>query len=575
MKENWGHLQRFLPARSGMKVASVGGLSFMGGIAESTVLILLTLTADGLIRGVDGIDVMGRSMARQDAILLAFFMVLVRVATILGAASISARFSANVTAKAQQGIMTAYLQGSYVARSSRPAGDLNAVMVSHARFTGDLANSFTLVVTSICGLLAFGGSSLVVNPLATLGIAVIGMVVLAIMRPLRARSHSAARSLADSSRVLGQEVSEVELLQREIELFQVKDQAFSRVSLQIRSVVNSLRRIRFLTTATPQLFQTAMLAAAVVSLLLIVESVDGSDLASVGAVVLLLIRSMSAAQQYVNANQRVIEQGSYAEATNELIHTLSASPIAFGDERPDSVTPVRLQDLDFSYDGESNVLSGVDLELRDGELIGVVGPSGAGKSTLVELLLRLRQPTGGRIVGGTTDWHEIDASEFAERVAFVPQQAVLITGTVAENVDLFRGLPEARIMRALKESHLEADIAELPDGIHTRLGPDDRALSGGQRQRLTIARALAGDPEILVLDEPTSALDAVSEATIRQTIEELPTGRLVIVVAHRYSTLRSCSRIIVLAKGRVEVDATPQEVAARSDFFRKMVNEDA
>ncbi|MCZ7629325.1 MAG: ABC transporter ATP-binding protein/permease [Microthrixaceae bacterium] len=470
--------------------------------------------------------------------------------------------------------MTAYLQGSYVARSSRPAGDLNAVMVSHARFTGDLANSFTLVVTSICGLLAFGGSSLVVNPLATLGIAVIGMVVLAIMRPLRARSHSAARSLADSSRVLGQEVSEVELLQREIELFQVKDQAFSRVSLQIRSVVNSLRRIRFLTTATPQLFQTAMLAAAVVSLLLIVESVDGSDLASVGAVVLLLIRSMSAAQQYVNANQRVIEQGSYAEATNELIHTLSASPIAFGDERPDSVTPVRLQDLDFSYDGESNVLSGVDLELRDGELIGVVGPSGAGKSTLVELLLRLRQPTGGRIVGGTTDWHEIDASEFAERVAFVPQQAVLITGTVAENVDLFRGLPEARIMRALKESHLEADIAELPDGIHTA-GPRRQGTVGGQRQRLTIARALAGDPEILVLDEPTSALDAVSEATIRQTIEELPTGRLVIVVAHRYSTLRSCSRIIVLAKGRVEVDATPQEVAARSDFFRKMVNEDA
>ena len=100
------------------------------------------------------------------------------------------------------------------------------------------------------------------------------------------------------------------------------------------------------------------------------------------------------------------------------------------------------------------------------------------------------------------------------------------------------------------------------------LGPEQRALSGGQRQRLTIARALAGRPEILVLDEPTSALDAVSEHAIRDALEELPVGRVVIVVAHRYSTLRSCNRILVLRKGHLEIDATPEEVAASSSFFQ-------
>src|SRR5690606_2277662 len=166
---------------------------------------------------------------------------------------------------------------------------------------------------------------------------------------------------------------------------------------------------------------------------------------------------------------------------------------------------------------------------------------------------------------------EVDPDEFASRVAFVPQQAVLIRGTVADNVDLYRGLPEDRIRAALKQAHLESEIEALPDGIHTRLGPDDRALSGGQRQRLTIARALAGDPEILILDEPTSALDAVSENAIRQTLTELPEGRVVVVVAHRYSTLRSCNRILVLRDGALEVDATPEEVAERSEFFRSMV----
>lgn len=564
-----------MPARSGLKVSAVGALSFVGSLAESAVLVLLTLTADGLIRGVDRIEMAGYSLGRRDAIAVALILVMVRIITILGAASVSARFSAAVTGIAQNRIMAAYLGASFPARSARPLGDLNAVMVSHARFSGDLASGYTLVVTSICGLLAFGGTSLVVNPTATLAIALIGLAVLGLLRPLRIRSRVAATALAESSRLLGQEVSEVEMLHREIELFQVRDRALDRVNQQIASVGRSLRRIKLLGLATPQLFQTAMLAAAVVSLLVIVESVDDADLASVGAVVLLLIRSMSSAQQYVGANQRVIDQSSYAEAVSNLIDTLSTTPSSFGCEKPTAVTPVRLDHVDFTYDGHTRVLEDIRVDLHDGELVGVVGPSGAGKSTLVELLLRLREPTSGEIAGGSTSWHDIDPAEFARRVAFVPQEPVLIAGTVAENVALFRDLPEDRIVHALKEAHLEEEVGALPDGIHTRLGPNDRALSGGQRQRLTIARALAGDPEILILDEPTSALDAVSEIAIRRTLEELPTGRLVIVVAHRFSTLRSCTRIVVLEGGRVEVDATPQEVAERSDFFRSMVNEGA
>ncbi len=575
LRKNWDHLQPFLPERSGIRVGIIGLLSFIGGLAESTVLILLTLTADGLIRNAKSVQIIGLSLAQRDAILLALLMVVIRVVTIMGASVVSAKFSAEVTGIAQRKVLAAYVRSSYTLRSSRPPGDLNTVAVSHARFTGELASAFTVVAASICGLLAFGGTSLVVNPIATFGIALIGLLVLSLMRPLRARSRAAAREFADSTRFLGQEVQELEMLQREIELFQVGDRALGRVDQQIDSGVASLRRIKVLSMATPQLFQTAMLAAAVVSLLLIVGTIDGADLASVGAVVLLLIRSMSAAQQYVTANQRVIDQSSYAESMSELILTLSTGHSTFGDATPATIAPITIDHVRFSYDETNNVLSDISINMHHGELIGLAGPSGAGKSTLVELLLRLREPTGGTIVGGATAWSEIGPVDFARRVAFVPQQPVLIAGTIADNVDLFRGFPEQRIIRALEEAHLKDDLAGLPDGIHTRLGPDDRALSGGQRQRLTIARALVGDPEILILDEPTSALDSVSEAAVRRTLEELPTGRLVLVIAHRYSTLRSCSRIIVLSNGRIEIDAAPSEVAKRSSFFQAMLAEGA
>lgn len=573
LRHAWLQLGPFVPPRSKLKISLIGALGFVGGIAESLVLVLLTVTADSLIRGSDSIEIGGRSFDSREGVIAALVLVALRIITILTASAMSARFSANVGENAQLALIKAYLHSSHSARSARPPGDLNAVVVNHGRMTGELAAGFTAVALSVFGLVAFGGTSLVVNPVATLGIAAIGLVVLGCIQPLRARSRREARLFAESSRAVGREVTEVETLHREIEIFHVGNRVIDRVGREIQGSAGHLRWVRFLSIAIPQLFQAALLTAAVASLFLIVTSVSGADLASVGAVALLLIRSMSTAQQYVTANQRVIEQSSYAEGVNSLVSVLSAERRTFGNERPDGMTPVELRSVAFSYDGRSDVLRDVDVRFDEGELVGIVGPSGAGKSTLVELLLRLRSPSGGRMLGGGVHWDAIDPGEFANRVAFVPQQAILIVGTVAENVDLFRGLSEDRIRHALKEAHLETEMDSLPEGIHTPLGPDDRALSGGQRQRLTIARALAGDPEILILDEPTSALDAISETAIRQTLSELPSNRLVIIVAHRFSTLQSCSRILVLDHGRVEIDASPDEVAARSEFFQAMVNQ--
>ena len=268
LRHGWTQLRPFLPPRSGLRIGTVGVLSFLGGIAESAVLVLLTLTADSLIRGASAVDIGGWSLDRRDATLLALVLVASRVVALVGASAVSARFAATVVEKTEGAAVAAYLRSSYVARSARPSGDLNTVVVNHGRFTGDLALGFTLIAASVCGLLAFGGTSLAVNPIATIGIAAIGVVVLALLKPLRSRSHAAARSFTRLSRTLGNEMTEIEQLQREIELFRVGHHVQDRVGRQIGRGAEQYQRIRFLGSTIPQLFQAAMLAAAVISLLL-------------------------------------------------------------------------------------------------------------------------------------------------------------------------------------------------------------------------------------------------------------------------------------------------------------------
>lgn len=570
---NWHLLEPFLPPRSRLRMVSVGVGSFVGGLAESGVLVLMTLVAESLIRGADTIEVVGRRVDSTAAIAVALVLILVRVVLTLVTADTAAVFSAEVMGRAQRSLLDAYLATSHAVRSLRPPGDLQAVMISNGRFTGDLANAFAQVAASICGLLAFGVTSLVINPIAFVAIAAVGGLLVVVLRPLRRRSRAAARSFEQTNRGLGHEVAQIEGLHREVRVFRVESAVRDRVGTDIAFGGRRFRTVRFLGQAVPQVFQSVLMAAAVLGLLTMLRTVEsGSELATAGAVVLLLVRSMSSAQQLVTANQRVIELGSYARGLSELIEQFRTDEVNSGAEVPARLVPVELRSVGFGYDAQHPVFDGLDLRFEPGEVVGIVGPSGAGKSTLVELLLHLREPSSGSVTYGGVPVGSIDPAHFAARIAIVPQNAVLIDGTVAENVAFFRDLPETRVREALAMADLEREVEELPDGIHTRLGSDERALSGGQRQRLTIARALAGRPEVLVLDEPTSALDARSESAIAATIGEGREDRVTLVVAHRHSTLRSCTRILVVDGGRIAADGTPDEVAAVSAFFRSMLD---
>jgi ABC-type multidrug transport system fused ATPase/permease subunit len=206
--------------------------------------------------------------------------------------------------------------------------------------------------------------------------------------------------------------------------------------------------------------------------------------------------------------------------------------------------------------------------LPDGRTGVLLGPSGAGKSTLVQLLLRLRPPSEGSYLIDGTPAASIAQSDWYRLVSYVPQEPRLLHAPVAENIRFFRDLSDEQVERAARLARIHEDILSWPGGYQAIVGPRADAVSGGQQQRICLARALAAEPEVLVLDEPTSALDPQSEALIGASLKALHRDLTLFIVAHRMSTLESCDRVMVIVDGRVEAFDTRTVLQRDNLYFR-------
>ena len=224
----------------------------------------------------------------------------------------------------------------------------------------------------------------------------------------------------------------------------------------------------------------------------------------------------------------------------------------------DGVTnAIELQDVSFKYGCRTQVLDKLNLRIPAGKTVAVVGESGSGKSTLLKLLMGFYSPTTGRVLADGVDQRDFDLTSWRGRIGLVSQDAFVFNGTLRENIAL--GRPSAtldEVIVAAKAAGLEEFIASLPERFETVVGERGANLSGGQRQRLAIARALLRQPDILIFDEATSHLDTATEKAIQENLRTALTGKTVILVAHRLSTIRSADLIYVLHKGQVAESGT-------------------
>jgi ATP-binding cassette subfamily B protein len=226
----------------------------------------------------------------------------------------------------------------------------------------------------------------------------------------------------------------------------------------------------------------------------------------------------------------------------------------------------------FAYPRRAPVLNDFNLVIAPGERVGLVGFSGAGKSTVLSLLQRFYDVSGGRILIDGHDIRDVTQASLRQVMAVVPQDVSMFHRSVLENIRYARpDATEADVLIAADMAHCRDFIEALPEGFDTMVGDRGVKLSGGQRQRLAIARALLKNAPILLLDEATSALDTESEQAIQAALDTLMAGRTVIAIAHRLSTLQSFDRIIVMDKGCIIDDGTPQGLAARPGPYRELL----
>ncbi|WP_212111650.1 ABC transporter ATP-binding protein [Bartonella queenslandensis] len=235
---------------------------------------------------------------------------------------------------------------------------------------------------------------------------------------------------------------------------------------------------------------------------------------------------------------------------------------------------IRFEHVSFAYTNNKMVLKDINLEIEAGKMTALVGPSGSGKSTLINLIMRLYDPTKGRILINDQDIRYTTFRSLRNLMAYVGQDTFLFQGTVKYNIGLGKeGARDDEIIEAAKAANAHDFIMNLPNGYETQIGDNGCNLSGGQKQRLAIARAMIHDSEILILDEATSALDSHTEAQINEALHHLTKGRTTIVIAHRLSTIARAHKIVVIQNGQLIEQGTQEELLAKEHgFYKKLHN---
>jgi ATP-binding cassette subfamily B protein len=267
-----------------------------------------------------------------------------------------------------------------------------------------------------------------------------------------------------------------------------------------------------------------------------------------------------------------------AMASSERIFQLLDTPVVVQSAKPEAGSPkpaakghIVFDDVSFAYKGDDYVLRNVSFEVKPGERVGIVGATGAGKSTLISLLLRFYDVTSGRILIDGVDIREMDLDRLRRMFGLVLQDVHLFSGTIAGNIRLGdESIDDARVRSAARAVHAERFIESMPGGYDARVAERGATLSVGQKQLLSFARALAYDPQVLVLDEATSSVDTETELLIRDALHVLMSGRTTVAIAHRLSTIQDMDNILVFHKGRLREGGSHQRLLGMRGIYYRL-----
>jgi ABC-type multidrug transport system fused ATPase/permease subunit len=556
-----------------MAILALTGASIAAGLAEAAVLVLVADVAAAMVLQGHHVTapehIAGLRLGIGEALMIALALAAVRLILQLLVAWLPARMTAEVQARLRIDLFDAFSRASWATQAGESEGRLQELMSDQVYHASQAVLYLTNSLSAVAMFLVLLVSAFALNPVVALLVLATSIVLFQGLRPIDRLGRSAAKDMSQATMEHASAVSESVRLAQEVQVFGAAPAFRKRVG----TIVEMVRVASYRTQLTARVIGTLYQSLVII---LIVAGLAGlyllgtGRLASLGAVVLMLVRASAYGQQFQATNHALIQTMPFLDQVEAAVAAYRLSAPADEGKPLPTIQTLAFDRVTFSYRRAETVLDDVSFEVVAGESVGVIGPTGAGKSTVTQLILRLRDPEAGAYLVNGTPARRFARSDWQGRVAYVPQEPQVFGGSVAENIRFYRDIDDAAIQRAARLAHIHEEIVAMPSGYATVIGQRADAVSGGQRQRICLARALAGQPDVLVLDEPTSALDLASEAAIQASLAELHGRVTLFIVAHRVSILDICDRVLVLEAGRVKAFAPLAELERSNAFYQRV-----
>ena len=547
-----------------LTLAATTGISIVGALFDALSVVMIVGLADAVSREEGRLDrsvgPFSISLSHGAAALVAITAVAASVLAVVAVSQLRARSVTRWTMAKRLELIEAFIDADWSLQSRDRVGALQTDL-SYATYASFLLGGLINAARGAIGLAILIGAAFVFNVVAASLVLVLGAVISLVLRPVnRAVKRRSAMSAAQTKR-LNEQVAELTHLARDIRVFGVQDTFRQRFVAPVTELGASERRTAFLSSLPTPIYQ-AMAMTLIIAGLYASSRLTSIEPGLLGIIALLMLRSVSYGQQLQTAVTTLHQAAPALDIIDTSLERLRTRERSFGEDRLTEVSSISLDRLEFAYDDGEPVLKRISSEFRQGEIVGLIGRSGSGKSTLAQLLLRLRSGQGGTVRVNGQPAEQFAPSAWSRAISFVPQEPQLMYGTIHDNIAFLRSwLTRSDVIAAAVAAGIHDTITELPHGYDTVVGQGARDLSGGQRQRLGIARALAGHPSVIVLDEPTSALDQQSEAIIQETLSRIRGEALIIVIAHRLTTLAICDRVVLLEDGIIERECPPELIS--------------
>ena len=446
---------------------------------------------------------------------------------------------------------------------SRIMGDIERIRSIVSNLIPELVREFVTIIGLLC-VVIYQSPTLALFSLIVLPAAFYPLSRLA--KRMRRISRTSQETSSDITSVLSQIFSNIEIVKannaqkKELDKFGAQNDKIFKLSL---------KSVKTNTLVSPMMETLGSIGIAITIIIGGQQVIDGQitvgSFFSFLTALFMLYTPIKRLTAIYNQMQDAIVA---SQRTFELLD-MSPSIVDGSLDFPSRVNSITIQDLKFSY-GDKVALNGINLKIYKGQMIALVGSSGGGKSTIINLLMRFYDPDSGIILINENDISEFKLHSLRENIGLVTQRVYIFNDTIAANVAYGAPLDETKVIKALKMANAYSFVQNLDDGIYTTLSEYGANLSGGQRQRIAIARALYHDPQILIFDEATSALDNESEKEITKAIENLGQEKIVIVIAHRLTTIKNADKIAVISSGKIVGFDTDEVLEKECEIYKNL-----